>query len=214
MVSSAQKQEIASRLARYTKIENICWIVLGVLQILSIIGIFAGIWNVIGGILGFAEEKRILKRDKRVPIEAQKYAMIIIFGIINIFLGGVLGIGIVVYWIWIRQEILKNKDIFDGQGSGCYSEGGFFAVAPVSPENNDADSFQKLEKCVKLYEKGIITKEEFEEQKKKLLASEPELSAEDELTTKMKKLSSLHQKGILTKAEFEEQRKKLLDEYL
>ena len=45
LLTTTQKQIIASQLARYTKIENICWIVLGVFQVLSIYGIIAGIWN-------------------------------------------------------------------------------------------------------------------------------------------------------------------------
>ena len=169
VVTDSEKQVVASRLARCTRIENICWIVLGVLQVLSVWGILAGIWNIIGGIVGFETEKQILRREKKVPKEAKKYWDIVLFGIINVFVGGVVGVAILVYWCWNRQEILKNKDIFDDKGTGSYCGGSVLPTAFVHSFKPEGDVVQKLEKCAELYKKGILTKAEFEEQKKMLL---------------------------------------------
>lgn len=218
LLTSTQKQVIASQLAKYTKIENICWIILGILQVLSIYGIIAGIWNIIGGIYGFETEKRILRRDKKIPIDTEDCTSIIVFGVINVLFGGVIGIGIVIYWWWIRQEILKNKDIFDGKGSGTYCIGNLpnTSTTKTYSSNSGMDTLQELELCAKLYKQGTLTKKEYETKKKQLLEQEieEETSVEDDLYSKIEQLAKLLDKKLITRKEFEEQKKQLLDDYL
>ena len=104
------------RIADYEKISGIFWICLGSLQLLSIIGIIAGAWNIYAGITRIRAAKNILARDPGIPAAFENMNELIIIGVINFLLGGVIGIAFVAFDFYIRDLVLKNSALFCG---GC-----------------------------------------------------------------------------------------------
>ena len=66
-MNTTDKQYQANRLAGYVRLSAILWLVISVLQIISIYLIIAGIWNLFCAITSFSYEKKILNRDADVP---------------------------------------------------------------------------------------------------------------------------------------------------
>lgn len=75
----------------------------------------------------------------------------------------------------------------------------------------DTKALNNLEKLSELHEKGILTDEEFNTQKQKLLESDASSEGND-LETKLVKLSELHDKGLLNDEEFAKKKEDTLNE--
>ena len=106
-------------------------------------------------------EKKILNRDADVPNIFQDITQLVIIGFINIVFGGLLGIALVGFDFWIRSEVLANKDIFDNQnGDKKQVAGNFVGVS----------CYEELEQLYQLKSKGILTEEEFNQEKASLLS--------------------------------------------
>ena len=106
------------RLADYEKVSGILWIVLGVIQVLTIIGIIAGAWNIYAGYTRVKISPRILSGDSDIPALFDDMTQLIIIGVINLILGGFIGILFVIFDFIIRDQILENKTLFV-RGSGA-----------------------------------------------------------------------------------------------
>ena len=83
------------RIADYEKISAVLWLILGILQIISIVAIIAGIWNIFAAISRFKIEKEIRNRSNNIPTVYQGTLQLVILGIINLLLGAVIG---VIWW--------------------------------------------------------------------------------------------------------------------
>jgi len=70
------------------------------------------------------------------------------------------------------------------------------------------DNLDRLLKLKSLMESGVITKEEFEAQKNKLLHGS---SSSDSVESKLKELKSLLDSGAINQSEYDEQKRKLLE---
>lgn len=115
-----QRRFILNEIASKEKISGILWIIIACLQILlgleiNLDFIFIGVYNIIIGILRLNLANKI--RADKVPDIIKKYneAIIssIIFGFINFFGGGIIGVAAVGYDIYVRNYVLKNKKIFE-----------------------------------------------------------------------------------------------------
>jgi hypothetical protein len=60
----------------------------------------------------------ILARDARVPAAYEGVAQLIIIGILNLLLGGVIGVLFVVFDFIIRDMVLGNRHLFDQADGG------------------------------------------------------------------------------------------------
>jgi hypothetical protein len=103
------------RIGDYERISGIIWIVLGVLQICSIYGIIAGVWNLFAGSSRLRMAKMISQRRANAPREFEGVTGLIVIGIVNLFLGGVIGILCVAFDFYIRDRVLSNRHLFDQQ---------------------------------------------------------------------------------------------------
>lgn len=103
------------RLGDYERISGILWIVLGAFQILTIIGIIAGIWNIFAGISRMKVSKRIKARENAVPGIFEDYTQLVVIGIINLLVGGVVGVVFVAFDFYIRDVVLKNARLFTAE---------------------------------------------------------------------------------------------------
>jgi hypothetical protein len=71
-----------------------------------------------------------------------------------------------------------------------------------------SDNLDRLMKLKSLMESGVITKEEFEAQKNKLIHGS---SSSDSVESKLKDLKSLLDSGAINQSEYDEQKRKLLE---
>ncbi|NJK78557.1 MAG: hypothetical protein HC876_18190 [Chloroflexaceae bacterium] len=119
MTTSAADQETLRRIAEYATLAGWFWIILGIVQCLSIVlfyifGPVVGIWNIVAGISRLGMVKRIKQRDPSVVAAYEGIAGLIIIGIINLVLGGIIGILFVAFDFIIRDKILSNRHLFTG----------------------------------------------------------------------------------------------------
>ena len=96
-------------------ISSIAWLVIGVIQCLSVAAIAAGIWNIVNAIIRLINLKNIYLRNAGVVAYFdQRKIWIIVMAIVNIVLGGVVGALLALYDWYIRDLALKNRAVFEG----------------------------------------------------------------------------------------------------
>lgn len=101
-------------IANYEKCSGIVWLIIGILQCLTLIAIIAGVWNIIAGISRIRSVPLILQRHPGIPAAFEGVGQLIAIGLINLFLGGVIGVVAVIFDFFIRDLVLKNRALFDG----------------------------------------------------------------------------------------------------
>ena len=154
------KQYQANRLSGYERTSAILWIAISVFQILSIYLIIAGIWNLISALNSFKLEKKILNRSADIPQIYESITELIIIAIVNVLFGGIIGVILVGFDFWIRQEILTHRDIFDNT-SGIDID--------KTTTNVSISNYEEFEKLYELKQKGVLTDEEYAKAKSHLL---------------------------------------------
>lgn len=161
-----EEQNLIRRLADYERLACIFWMVLGVFQICLVFTAIAGIWNIIASISRWKLPDRIRQRDPTIPQAYQGVSQLIIIGIINLFLGGFIGVLFVAFDFYIRDQVLTNTHLFTGvvQPSDDTSSLPFIPV-PVATRGFD----QQLRTLAKLRDDGVITEEDFGRKKKEIL---------------------------------------------
>lgn len=108
------------RLHDYEKLSGVFWIGLGVVQIMSICVLFVfgipvaivGLWNIFAGISRLRVAPRILAGDASIPSQFSPMAGLIIIGLLNLTLGGIIGVLMVIFDFIIRDQILSNQHLF------------------------------------------------------------------------------------------------------
>jgi hypothetical protein len=108
----SQGDETIRRIADYERISGILWICIGVIQICLIYTFIAGVWNVFAGISRLKIVKRIRNFDAEVPSLFEGLAGLVIIGIVNLLLGGIIGLLFVGLDFYIRDLVLTNKHRF------------------------------------------------------------------------------------------------------
>ena len=159
-MNTTDKQYQANRLAGYERTSAILWIIISILQILSVYLIIAGIWNLFSAFSSFKLEKKILNRDADIPQVYESITELVIIAIVNVVFGGIIGVVLVGFDFWIRQEILTHHDIFDNTENLDTNN---LTTAMVS------NNYEQLEKLYELKQKGVLTDEEYAEAKSRLL---------------------------------------------
>lgn len=100
------------RIADYQKISNIIWLVIGILQVCSVYLIIAGVWNIIATCTNWKLPRKILNKDADIPEHYESIAGLIVFLVINLLVGGVLGVLFVIFDFYIRSLVLQNRNLF------------------------------------------------------------------------------------------------------
>jgi Protein of unknown function (DUF2510)/Family of unknown function (DUF5362) len=107
-----QEQLTVRRLYDYEHWSGIAWIVLGGIQVLSVIFILVGAWNIYAGMTRLKIADRIKVQDKNVPAAFESMTGYIVIGLINLFFGLVIGVLLVGVDLWVRDQVLKNSRLF------------------------------------------------------------------------------------------------------
>ena len=105
-------ETLIRQIADYEKLSGILWIGLGVIQVLTVIAVIAGIWNLYAGYTRIKAQPLILARHKSVPDSFESINGLVIIGLINLILGGVIGVLFVAFDYVIRDKVLSNKHLF------------------------------------------------------------------------------------------------------
>ena len=152
MDRNAVLQKISSK----EKVGGIIWIVVASIQLIIGLAVnwvimIIGIWNLIFGIMRIVNAGKMDERaDKIVEQYEKDLANIIIFLIVNIFIGGLIGVAGAIFDLVTRNYVMNNKDVLMGK----------------TTSNN---KYEDLEKLQKLKNSGAINEVEFEIEKAKIL---------------------------------------------
>jgi hypothetical protein len=100
------------QIAEYEMISGYIWIALGCVQILSVVAVIAGIWNIFAGRSRIQMSKNIKTRDLSVPMEFEGVSGLVVIGVLNVLLGGLIGIIFVGFDFYIRDKVISNSHLF------------------------------------------------------------------------------------------------------
>jgi hypothetical protein len=164
------EQNLIRRIADYERLSCIFWIVLGVIQICLVWTAIAGIWNIIASISRWKLPDRIRRRDPTIPQDYKGIKQLVIIGIVNLLLGGFIGVLFVAFDFYIRDKVLTNAHLFTGvvQTSGDASSPPVIPV-PVQATATSNSFDQQLRTLAKLRDDGVISEEDFGKKKKEVL---------------------------------------------
>lgn len=184
---------MANRVAGYAKASAIVWMILAIIQILIGLAewptlIIIGIWNIIASIQGFKLAGKIRMLDPSTPDDVEGLAGLIIFGIVNVLLGAILGIAGIILDFYVRDQILKNRDLFSPEYAPpppAYPQAVAYAypvavaaTAPAQPQPRQ-DAYDALFKLGELKQRGFLTEAEFAAEKNRLLGIQSTVPAEE-----------------------------------
>ncbi len=107
-------QSVCKTVSEREKISAIIWLIIGILQCLSCAGIVAGAWNIYAAYTSFKRSTAVLQPWPGIVDTYEKsMTTIIISLVINLILGGVVGVAGALYDMFaIRQYVLENKEVF------------------------------------------------------------------------------------------------------
>lgn len=109
--------------ASYERLSGWVWIVIGILQVLFLITIIAGAWNIYAGITRIRQAPVIERRSPSVPAAFEPLTGYVIIGVLNLLLGGVLGLVLLAFDLYVRDQVLKNRRLFTGYIPAAYAPG-------------------------------------------------------------------------------------------
>lgn len=115
-----KENAIVNKIADCQKISNILWLIISIIQILTIICIIAGIWNLIATIASWNMPQKILHMDRDIPGYYEGIVGLIIVAIVNFLLGGLIGVILVGFDFYIRHLVLENRHLFVNQSKRRY----------------------------------------------------------------------------------------------
>ena len=106
-------QNIAKRTRDLKRLCAVLWIVIGILLCLTCVGIVAGIWNIIYGAkaLKFADTIQAGNRSVYAAFDADLNSLTVGL-ILNLILGLGLGCALAIVELFLRDRVLKNKEVF------------------------------------------------------------------------------------------------------
>lgn len=103
------------RMADYERVSAVLWLVLGIVQVLMIVTIIAGVWNIFAALSRFKLSPLIRARDPAVPAAYEgNLTQLIILAVVNALLGAAVGVLFVIFDFFIRDQVLKHRRLFNG----------------------------------------------------------------------------------------------------
>ena len=109
---------IAEKVKRRELISGLLWLVIGAVQVFLVYTAAAGVWNVINAIIRLRSVGNIRVGNLEVvPWYEKRRTSLIVFAVVNIVLGGVVGVALVAFDWWVRDYVIKNKTAFVGDSA-------------------------------------------------------------------------------------------------
>jgi hypothetical protein len=165
-MNTSEQQNIIRRLADYERLSSIFWLILGIVQIFLIWTALAGIWNIYASITRWKMPDRIRRRDPAIPSIYKNINGLVIIAIVNLLVGGLIGLLFVAFDFYIRDIVLTNAQLFSEDAhteipSEEISEQTFPSSRPTIDEQLRTLAGLKADK--------IISEEDFERKKNNIL---------------------------------------------
>ena len=108
------KLDKVDKYREYYKLISLFWIIMGILLIISCVGLIAGIYNLIIGIKDNKFTPTIVAHNPQVVQTAKSMGSQNITTIlINVFLGGGVGAIAGLLEMYVRNQIIKDRDLFE-----------------------------------------------------------------------------------------------------
>lgn len=105
---------VAVKVRRGEIVSNVAWIVVGVLQCVLGLTAAAGVWNIINAIIALRNVKNITAHNPGVvPYFDQRKVWLIVLAVVNLVLGGVVGVLLVLFEWYLRDYVLCNRSAFE-----------------------------------------------------------------------------------------------------
>lgn len=106
---------VVQKVRRCEVFSGIVWIVVGVIQCCTVYAAAAGVWNIINSIVSLRNVKNITAGNPAViPYFEQRKVWLIVLAVVNLILGGVVGILLVLFDWYVRDFVLRNRTAFEG----------------------------------------------------------------------------------------------------
>ena len=106
---------VAQKVRRCEVFSGIVWIIVGVIQCCTVYAAAAGVWNIINSIVSLRNVKNITAGNPAViPYFEQRKVWLIVLAVVNLILGGVVGILLVLFDWYVRDFVLRNRTAFEG----------------------------------------------------------------------------------------------------
>jgi Protein of unknown function (DUF2510) len=130
---------VVRRLALYERLSGWAWLTLGIIQVLTAVGIIAGAWNIYAAITRIKIAPRIERRESSIPSAFTGLTGYVIIGVINLVLGGVIGLIFLGLDLYIRDQILKHRHLFGEHATaGTPAAGGPATQVPETEHGTQA----------------------------------------------------------------------------
>lgn len=105
---------VAAKVRRCEVASNIIWIVVGIIQCVAVYTAAAGVWNIINAIVALRNVKNITAHNPCVvPYFDQRKVWLIVLAVVNLVLGGVVGVVLVLFEWYVRDFVLRNRSAFE-----------------------------------------------------------------------------------------------------
>ena len=171
MICKTEKEaaDFIRKLSEYELISCSVWIGIAIIQICTCYGAIAGVWNIFVGISRYQMIDRVKARDSRIPAEHEGLGMLIAIALINLILGGVVGIVLVAYDYYMRNQILENRHVFNCEAQDTANDTQTQAPHPSESKSGQDDAMDLLTRLARLKEQGALTPQEFTDMKQSLL---------------------------------------------
>ena len=112
---ASKHKQLAKTLSEREQLSAILWLIIGIIQVISLAGIVCGVWNIYCAYSRFKQSKAVLTPYPGLVQSYDKWMTNIIISIvINVILGGVIGVAAAIFdLIGIRGYVLENKQLFE-----------------------------------------------------------------------------------------------------
>lgn len=109
---------VAAKVKRCELLSGVLWLVIGAVQVFFVYTAAAGVWNIINAIMRLRSVGNIQAGNSGVVSSYEgRRTSLIIFAVVNLLLGGVVGVALVAFDWWVRDYVLNNKAAFVGDSA-------------------------------------------------------------------------------------------------
>lgn len=106
---------VALKVRRCEIASNVAWLIVGIIQCVLVYTAAAGVWNVVNAIVALRNVKNITAHNPGVvPYFEGRKTWLIVLAVVNVVLGGVVGVVLVLFDWFVRDFVLRNRSAFEG----------------------------------------------------------------------------------------------------
>lgn len=105
---------VAAKVRRCEIVSGVVWIIIGLIQCIAVFTAAAGVWNIVNAIVSLRNMRNIQPGNPHVvSYFDQRKVWLIVMAVVNIILGGVVGVLLVAFNWYVRDYVLQNRAAFE-----------------------------------------------------------------------------------------------------